>query len=408
MKIAIVGAGFTGLTAAYYLSKGGHEVVIFEKEACAGGLAAGFKENNWQWSLEYFFHHLFTSDTQVRELITELGLSQKLFYRRAKTSIFYQGTISQFDSPGSLLRFPCLSFGDRLRAGLVTFGLKTLPFSQSFEKITASSWLTRFYGQKAYAVLWQPLLESKFGDKSDKISLAWFYARIKKRSTKLGYLEGGFQVLIDKLVEEIKRAGGEIRLNYPIKGRVSPENLSVDKVLFATPPLPFLPIDKELPEMRGALSLVLVLKKPFLTDGTYWLNINEKGFPFVAVVEHTNFIDQKYYGGSHVLYVGGYYPQNHKFFQMTKEEIFEIFQPYLKKINSGFNMLYVICYMLQVNRFAQPIIPINYSKIIPPMKTSFPNVFLANMQMIHPWDRGVNYAIELGKKAAAVILACPE
>ncbi len=44
MRIAIIGAGFTGLSAAYDLIKQKHEVVIFEKDTNPGGLAIGYKE----------------------------------------------------------------------------------------------------------------------------------------------------------------------------------------------------------------------------------------------------------------------------------------------------------------------------------------------------------------------------
>ncbi|PJE69230.1 amine oxidase, partial [Candidatus Shapirobacteria bacterium CG10_big_fil_rev_8_21_14_0_10_38_14] len=63
----------------------------------------------------------------------------------------------------------------------------------------------------------------------------------------------------------------------------------------------------KLPKMFGAISLILELKEKFFADGTYWLNINNANFPFVAVVEHTNFTNPKHYANHHLLYVGGYY-----------------------------------------------------------------------------------------------------
>jgi protoporphyrinogen oxidase len=405
VRIAIIGAGLTGLTAAYNLAKTGHKVTIFEKESFAGGLAAGFKEKGWQWPLEHFYHHFFPSDTAVKNLLSELGLSEKLFFARPKTSIYYKGKICQFDSPFSLLRFPYLSPLEKIRTGLVTayLKLKTPPGWNDWEleKAPAALWLSRFYGKKAYEVLWQPLLESKFGDQAKEISMAWFWARIKKRSARLGYLEDGFQVLIDKLVEKIKESGGKFYLNQTICSNDLNHDNRFERVLFATPTCPFQPADKKLPKMRGALNLILVLKKTFLTDGTYWLNINEKNFPFVAVAEHTNFIDKKYYGDNFILYVGGYYPQDHRYFRLTKEEILTEFLPYLQRINPQFNIpLHTTYYILHTNKCAQPIIPVNYSKIVPSFKTKNPHVFWASMLHVYPWDRGTNYAIELGEKVA--------
>lgn len=302
MKIGIIGAGFTGLSAGYFLSQKGHQVTIFEKEKYPGGLAAGFLKKGWDWYLEYFFHHLFTSDIATKNLIAELGLTNKLFYRRPKTSIYFErqretssayfkGKISQFDSPISILTFPHLSLLEKLRTGLVTACLKL---------------------------------------KTPRMVAGWIPSVAREEA-------------------------------------ITPPRWKKIKKL----------------KMLGALNLILVLKEPFLTDGTYWLNINEPNFPFVAVVEHTNFIDPKYYGGNHLLYVGGYYSQNHRYFKMEKEEILNEFLPYLKKINPNYQLL-ITNYYLFKSLFAQPIIPINYSKIIPPHQTPIPNIFLANMQQIYP------------------------
>jgi protoporphyrinogen oxidase len=411
MKVAIVGAGITGLTTGFKLSQKGHQVVLFEKEKYAGGLSAGFKEKGWGWYLEFFFHHFFATDKEAKKLIKELELEDKLFYLRPKTSVFKQGKIYQFDSPLSVLKFPLLSFPERLRTGLVTLFLKSHPRWQSLEKTKASGWLKKYYGRKIYEVLWQPLLRSKFGEQADKISAAWFWARIKKRSARLGYLEGGFQPLIDELVKKIKQRGGEIFLNHEVKNLVELEGF--DRIIITAPTEIFLKIAPQLPKeyqvrleklkMLGAVNLILELKEQFLKDKTYWLNINEDDFPFVAVVEHTNFVNPKHYNGNHLVYIGGYYPQNHHYFKMSKEKILKEFLPYLKKINQKFSQLSIINYQLSINKFAQPIIPLHYSKLIPPHKTPIPSVFLANMQQVYPWDRGVNYAIELGKRVAKLI-----
>lgn len=408
MKVGIVGGGLTGLTAAYRLSQNGHQVTLWEKEKQLGGLAASFKQKGWSWPLEFFFHHLFTTDSVARSLIQELELANQLFYQRPKTAIFLKGQIAQFDSPLSLFQFPHLSLFGKLRTGLATGYLKLTRNWRELEKIPAQSWLKKHYGQRAYQLLWQPLLQAKFGHQIDKVSMAWFWARIKKRSAQLGYLRGGFQVLIDRLAKEIRAKQGRILLNTECR-IVSRQ---FDQLLFTVPSAAFVKImGQQLPtayrrrlqgiKMVGALNLVLELKEKFLADGTYWLNINEKGFPFVAVVEHTNFVNPKHYGGRRLLYVGGYYPQNHRYFKMTKETVFKEFLPYLQKINPDLDPLR---YTLNASLNAQPIMPLNYSKIIPQIRTPLKNVFLANMQMVYPWDRGVNYAIELGERAAHEIL----
>ena len=394
MKVAIIGGGITGLVSAYYLSQKGHQTTIFEKENYLGGLAAGFQQKGWSWYLDNFFHHLFVSDWSARRLINKLGLKSRLIYLRPKTSIFKNNQICQFDSSVSLLKFPFLSFKEKIRTGLVTAYLRTTNDWRPLEKVTAAGWLRKYYGKPAYKTLWQPLLEAKFGKEAEKISMAWFWGRLKKRSVKLGYLNGGFQVLINRLAEEIKKSGGKVYLNREISDF---NQLKKDfyRIIITS--------SSRATKMLGAVNLILVLKEKFLTGGTYWLNINDPGFPFVAVVEQTNFVDKKYYGGNNILYVGGYYPQNHRYFKMSASQIYKEFLPYLKKINPQFDGLSVTGYELRVNKFAQPIIPVNYSQILPKIAKPEPNVFLANMQMVYPWDRGINYAIELGEKTADLV-----
>ncbi|MFH1841147.1 MAG: FAD-dependent oxidoreductase [Candidatus Shapirobacteria bacterium] len=385
MLIKIAGAGLTGLTAGYRLLKANYQVEIHEKENFAGGLAAGFKQKNWHWNLEHFYHHLFTSDLAIQNLITELGLKNNLFFHSPKTSIYYQNQIHQFDSPLSLLKFPFLSPRAKLRAGLTTLYLQKTTRWLALEKIRAVDWLPRHYGQTAYQILWKPLLKGKFGDKYDQISMAWFWARIHKRSPRLGYLEGGFQTLIDALVKHITALDGKMYFN-----KIFEKNFS-DIVLRT-----FVPA--KIP-MLGAVNLILKLKNSFLADGTYWLNVNDASFPFVAVVEHTNFINKKYYGNNHLVYVGGYYSVDHPYFSYSSDKLFSTWFPYLQKINPSFNRLLTVNYSLFTSLTAQPIPPLNYSRTISPVKIN-KNFYQASMEMVYPYDRGINYAVDLGNRAA--------
>ena len=115
MKIAIIGGGFAGLTAAYYLSKNGHKVTIYEKESTLGGLASGFKEKNWQWPLEKYYHHFFANDKNVKKLAKELNVKNKLFFKKPITSVYYKNSINQLDNPFSLICFPYLSFFEKIK-----------------------------------------------------------------------------------------------------------------------------------------------------------------------------------------------------------------------------------------------------------------------------------------------------
>ena len=125
----------------------------------------------------------------------------------------------------------------------------------------------------------------------------------------------------------------------------------------------------------------------------------------MAIVEHTNFMDKKYYNNEHIVYLGNYLPHDHAFMKMDADELLKIYDPYLKKINPNYS-LFIIHYSLFKTPFAQPIIPLNYSKIMPSFETPIKNVYLANIQQVYPWDRGTNYAVELGEKVAKLITNC--
>ncbi len=407
MEIAIIGAGPTGLLLGLRLSQNGHQVTIFEKEKETGGLTQTFKEKDWGWPVEKFYHHLFSSDKVAQKIISQLGLKKKLLYLNPKTSILKGKEFLKFDSPTAVLKFPYFSLLEKIRFGFVTLYLRLSNNYLAFEKIAAASWLKKNYGEKVYQILWEPLLKSKFPFKTNQISLSWFWARIKVRGKKLGYLKGSFKTLTQKMTEEIKKNNGQIITNHEIKSQQDLKNF--DKIIFTTPAPSFLKVFKDkLPkeyqkklkklEMLGSLNLVLVLKEKFFKDNTYWLNISEKNYPFVVVVEHTNFISEKYYQQKRILYVGGYYPQNHPYFKGNKKQVLAKFLPYLKKINPLFKEKDILNYYLFKDLYSQPLRVKNYTKLIPNFKTPLKNVFLVNMQQVYPFDRGINWAFKLAEK----------
>lgn len=419
MKIAIIGSGFTGLTAAYLLAAN-HQVVVFEKEEKPGGLASSFKMEGWDWELEEYYHHFFASDREVLKLSGKLGIKDKLSFRPSKTSLFLDGKIFRFDNPQSLLSFPHLNPIDKFRIALGSVFLKVNPFWKPLENLPATSFIKKTMGEKVYRLVWKPLLTLKFGSSASKIPASWFWTRIKKRSFKLGYFEGGTNTLLKALTKALRQNDVRILTNKEVSlvkknnrffevytDKMSPQKF--DCVIATVSPHILEKIFPQLEEKDklknfqslGSLCLVLSLGESFLKDGTYWLNINNEEFPFVAVVEHTNFIDKKHYDNQNILYVGGYYPANHRFFRMTKEQIYREFLPYLQKINPVFDFRSnFLNFKLFKDSYSQPVVHLRHSEQLPKITTSIPGLYWASLHHVYPQDRGINYAISLGEKVA--------
>jgi protoporphyrinogen oxidase len=458
MNIAIIGAGFTGLAAAYELTKCGQAVTIYEKDAVAGGLSSGFKAEGWDWSLERFYHHWFESDSDVLGLIREIGQGDKVLFPCPKTAVYYQGKFYALDSSlsglfpglpwldkipasGSLargilaLRFPGLSWLDKIRYGLLGLYLVLTPRWKPLERVTAHEWLGCWAGPRGYQALWEPLLVGKFGEENYRdVNMAWFWARIHKRSPRLGYFVGGFQAVADALVERVRAQGGMVHFNTAVQ-RIDPlpppppragegrggvrlataiGEHDFDACIATVSPQQFVQLTPSLPESYraqlgqlkslGGVVLILALDRQ-LTNGFYWINLPKgEGFPFLALVEHTNYIDPQHYGGEHLVYCGDYLPPDHRYFQMSQQELLDLFLPALSRFNPAFDPSWVKRSWLFREPYTQPVPPVDHSRNIPPLATPIPGLYFASMSQVYPWDRGSNYAVELGRKVAKAVI----
>ena len=247
MRVAIIGAGFGGMAAAYDLRKAGHEVTIYESANYVGGLASGFKERHWDWSVEKFYHHWFQSDHHMLGLIKELGWEDKVIFPRPLTVMYHNGKFYPFDSILRALLFPGLGFGlDKIRFGFVGLFLRLTNNWKALEKVTADAWMMKWAGKNVYEKMWKPLLVGKFGPFYRDVNMAWMWARIKARTTRLGTFEGGFQRFADLFAEKLRGMGVDIRLGAKVETvkregnelsiRADGEAAFFDKVLVTTSP----------------------------------------------------------------------------------------------------------------------------------------------------------------------------
>jgi protoporphyrinogen oxidase len=408
---AVLGAGALGLTVAYRLAQRGDEVVVLERESLPGGLAAGFEIEPGMW-LEKFYHHLFRGDSHAIGLIEELGLADDLVWPRPLTVTLRDGKVHQLDSPMSLLRFPPLLYRDRLRMGAWLAYLKALPSPDRLEGQTASAWIRSHMGERSYEVVWGPLLRGKFGALADEIAMPWFWARVHDRTSELGYLRGGFQRLYNRLAERISELGGDLRLGTEVREvRTNPEGglsvftadgapIRVDRVVSTlavrltcrlVPELPVAYRQRyEWGQAYGAHCMVLALDRQ-LTD-SYWMNVNDPGFPFMALVEHTNYMSPDEYGGR---------PMDDPLLRQSTDEVVDRFAAHLSRINPGFDRSWITGAWSFAAPFAQPIVTAEYKDHIPPFETPVSGLWVGSMFQVYPHDRGQNYSIDLANRLAA-------
>jgi protoporphyrinogen oxidase len=430
MRINIIGAGITGLSAAYYLTQNGHEVRIFDRSPKVGGLAGFFKVG--ETYLEKYYHHSFTGHRDLIELMRQLKIENKLFFKRLTMGFFHRNRMYPFASAHDLLRFTPLRIHNRIRLGLTSLRMMGIKDWQSLEKKGALEWLRSHSGDEACNIVWKPLLKMKFGDQYKKVSAAWLWNRVVDRKGAnlkgdakdvLGYIKGGYKTLFDSLTSNIESRGGRIYPDTPVEqisikngktsGVKTNNNFFDSDAVLSTLPIPqFLLITPSLSEeyvnslnsikYQGSTCLVLKLRNP-LSD-YYWINVSDSECPFVGIIEHTNLVSSQHYGGSHLVYLTKYSSPLDLIFSRPHEDIYNDFISHLHRIFPNFQETNVEQYWVFQDRFSQPVFVKNYSKIMPSTSTPIRNLHLLNTAQIYPHSRSVNSSIAMARMFVQNIL----
>ena len=164
----------------------------------------------------------------------------------------------------------------------------------------------------------------------------------------------------------------------------------------------------------GAICVLFILKKSFLKNN-YWLNIPAKSknfinskIPFLVCIDHTAMIPKKYYDGKTIVYCANYVNENSKMLELNDSSIINLYKKGLNEINASFDNRDIVEAIVTKAKYASPVFFRNHSKNVPNFKTSIENVFWASMSHVYPWDRGTNYASDIGFSVADYILKGPD
>ncbi len=425
----VIGAGPAGLKAAHVLAKGGARVTLLESGPLLGGLASSFDVQGV--TIERYYHFICKGDVDLTDTLAELGLSHKLHWRDSRMAYFVDGTLYPFLTPLELLRFRPLSLVDRLRAGLaVKLGQRLREADLAPQRATV--WLRRMFGERAYEVIWEPLMRFKFAEHADEVSAAWIWARMVRLSRsrtspwreELGYVEGGSRTVLEALARDLQARGGRVALQADVEQvliedgrargvRVNGETLLADAVVSTVTTSrfrkltaaglagPYVEALDRIPTI-GIFCLFLRLSRPLTPY--FWVNTHDARVPFAGLIEYTNLNPLPELGGDRVLYVPQYLSADDPRYAQSDDEVLRRYADALALVNPTFDRSSIRFAAVFRDRYAQPICRTDYRETTPSAQTPVPNLFLTDSCQLHPHDRSISGSFGLGHVAARLAL----
>lgn len=424
-RLAVIGAGSMGLAAAYHAQKLGHEVVVYEADRVAGGMAAHFDFGGL--SLERFYHFVCKGDQPLFDLLDDLALGEAMHWRDTSMAYFYEGELYKWGDPVSLLRFPHLSLIAKLRyAAHAFYSTKRSDWSK-LDRLRADKWMRAWIGDEAYEKLWGSLFRLKFFEYADNISAAWIWTRLKRIGTsrrslfqeQLGYIAGGSETLIEALADAVRARGGEIKLGSPVEEIVVTDSkvqgvrsagafqpfdavISTVPIPFVTRMIPALPDElreryEALPNI-GCVCVVHKLAKPITKH--FWVNIVDPRFDVPGIIEFSNLRPT---GDDHIVYIPYYMPQTHPKFGRDDAFFIEETTRYLKILNPKLTESDFRDVKVGRLRYAQPICPPDFLDMLPPIQTPINGLQIADTSYYYPEDRGISESVRIARDMAAAV-----
>lgn len=432
--VCVIGSGLSGLSAARDLGRLGFRVVVLEAASEVGGLASSVVVAGRP--VERFYHFICRGDADLIDLVDELGLSSRLHWRRATTSYLHQGTLYPFGTPLDLLRFRPVPFLQRVRFGLNVISSRYRRSWAELDRVPARAWLSRQVGTEAYRVIWEPLLQMKFGTAHDQVSAAWVWHRVHRVATsrrrlwepeRFGYLELGSATVVDGLLEELRgmplvevRVGVRVQEVVVEGGRTTGvrvdgggEPLACDAVL-STAALPaLLRLAPQLdPAYRRRLEAVtylgvvcglLRLDRPL--GSSFWVNINDDRTHHTGVIEYGNLNRHLDLGGGSIVYVPDYLESTHERFGWDEGRLVAGYERCLACVNPSFERSWIEEVVISRATHAQAICTVGFSASIPDHRSPVRGLYLTDSTQFYPEDRTLSAAVRLGRRAAHLIVA---
>ena len=428
LRVAVIGAGPMGLAAAKELTRAGAQVTVFERDDRIGGMSAHTDLAGTR--IERYYHFVCKPDQTTFEWLREFGLESRLKWVDTKMGFYFHGKLYDWGGPLALLRFPGLTFVQKLRFALQVLKAKSISDWRPYDAFSSTDWLQRWIGKDAYDVMWKSLFHYKFYELQDSLSAAWIGTRIKRVALsrknifqeRLGYIEGGSEVLLDAIAARLRRDGARIELGAAVQSvvvghgsdgprvrglRIGGEEIPFDRVV-STIPLPYL--SRLIPELPadekakidairnvGVVCVLLKLKRPFTRN--FWMNINDSRIEIPGLIEYSNLNPLD---GHSIIYAPYYMPQTHPKYGRPAQVFIDETLSYMKLIRPEFDAGDVIAATASRYEFAQTVCTPGFYDALPPMKSGVRGLVMADTSHYYPEDRSISESLRVGSHLAAL------
>ncbi len=429
LKIAVIGAGPMGLAAAYEAAKAGAAVTIFERDDRIGGMSAFVDFAGTR--IERYYHFICTPDTHLFHYLREFGLTDRLRWTETRMGFYYNGTLHDWGHPFALLKFPALSLTEKIRYGLHVMYAKSIRDWRRFDGFSSTAWLKRWIGDHAYDVLWRSLFHYKFYEYQDQLAAAWLGTRIQRVALsrksmfqeKLGYLEGGSEVLLEAVARRIRELGGRIELKAAVEEvevegapgaqkvrglRIAGAGHPFDRVI-STIPLPYLTrLVPGLPQAErdkvaairnvGVVCVLLKLKRPFTRN--FWMNINDPRIEIPGLIEYTNLNAMPVA----IIYAPYYMPQTHPKYARSHQTFIDETVGYMRLIRPDWDASEILASTASRYEFAQTVCTPGFYDALPPKQSRIAGLVMADTSHYYPEDRSISESTRIGAELARLAM----
>ena len=420
----IVGGGIMGMTLALRLSQQGKKVTVFEAAPELGGLASSWQMNGVEW--DKFYHVILLSDFNTRNILKEIELDDKIEWVETKTGFYMNGKLYSMSDTIEFLKFPTLNLFDKFRLGLTILVASRIKNWKKLEKVPVTDWLQKWSGTNTFNKIWLPLLRAKLGDSYTKTSAVFIWATIQRlygarrsglKKEMFGYVPGGYKRIVEALKQKLIAQGIEIKTSYVAREIKSAAQLKAqitftdgvieefDTVISTLPSglsaklcngLTELEIQKlNNIEYLGVICVAVLLDKP--VSQFYVTNITDTWVPFTGVIEMSALVDKKYFNNNNLVYLPKYVSPTDPLFNFSDEEIKIFFIKNFKKMYPWItddNLKFV---GVARARHVITVLQKEYSKNLPNIKTSIPNVYIINTSYIMDGTLNVNETIKVAE-----------